>query len=132
MNFHAALAILKKDEEEERNWRSARAKLAEVLTAAIAADGALEPVRKQQQQLDADVAALRTAFTTLDQDYQRLQTQYGQLDHEYRTKQQALDSTLTTTRAEVAAAQQLKRDTETQLAKITADWHLKTGHPVAH
>ena len=132
MNFNQALAVLKKDEEEERNWRSARAKLTEVLESAMAAPTALELVTHQKSALEADVAALRTAFTTLDQDYQRLQTQYGQLDHEHRTKQQALDSTLTTTRAEVAAAQQLKRDTETQLAKITADWHLKTGHPVAH
>ena len=132
MNFNQALAVLKKDEEEERNWRSARAKLTEVLESAIAAHTALEPVMQQKAALESDVAALRTAFKTLDQDYQRLQAQYGQLDHEYRTKQQALDSTLTTTRAEVAAAQQLKRDTEAQLAKITADWHLKTGHPVAH
>ena len=131
MNFNQALAVLKKDEEEERNWRSARAKLADVLESAMAAHTALEPVTQQKAALESDVAALRVAFTKLDQDHQRLQTQYGQLDHDYRTKQQVLEATLSATRAEVAAAQQLKRDTETQLAKITADWQLKTNQPTA-
>ncbi|TKB72530.1 MAG: hypothetical protein E8D46_13040 [Nitrospira sp.] len=131
MNFNQALAVLKKDEEEERNWRSARAKLADVLESAMAAHTALETVTKQKAELEADVAALRGVFTQLDADYQALRAQHGQLDREHRAKQQALDATLTTTRAEVAAAQQLKRDTEAQLAKITADWHLKTNQPTA-
>jgi chromosome segregation ATPase len=131
MNFNQAITILRKDEEEERNWRSARGKLAEVLEAAMAADRALEPVTKQKQALESDVAALRATYAKLDGDYQTLQKHYKQLDDEYRVKTQSLEATLSAVRAEVAAAQQLKWDTEAQLAKITADWHLKTNHPTA-
>lgn len=35
MTFTDALAIMKKDEEEERNWRSARSKLTELLTTCL-------------------------------------------------------------------------------------------------
>jgi hypothetical protein len=129
MNFNQALAVLKKDEEEERNWRSARAKLADVLESAMAAHTALEPVTQQKAALEYDVAALRTAYGKLDADYTALQQSYGQLEAAHRTKKQTLDDSLATTRGEVAAAQQLKRDTEAQLAKITADWHLKTHQP---
>lgn len=131
MTFHQALAILKKDEEEERNWRSARAKLAEVVAAAIEADTALQPVTKQKQALESDVAALRTDVATLNADYQRLQKSYGQLDAEHRARKQQLEATLSTVLAELAAAQQLKHDTEEQLATITAKWQLKTGHAAA-
>ena len=132
MNFNQALTILKKDEEEERNWRSARAKLAEVVEAAIAADVALESAKMQKTALESDVAVLRTAYGKLDADYTALQQSYGQLEAAHRTKKQTLDDSLATTRGEVAAAQQLKHDTEAQLAKITADWHLKTGQAASH
>ena len=92
----------------------------------------LATAKRDTRTVEADAVTVRAALTKLDQDYQRLQAQYGQLDQEYRSKQQALDSTLTATRAEVAAAQQLKHDTEAQLAKITADWHLKTGQAAPH
>ena len=127
MNFNQALAVLKKDEEEERNWRSARAKLTEVLAAAIAADVALEPVTQQKAALESDVAALRASFAKLDGDFQMLQRRHARLDEEHQAKHHALDASLSTARADLAAVEQLKRDTEVQLAELTTKWHLKMG-----
>jgi chromosome segregation ATPase len=81
--------------------------------------------------VESDVAALRATFATLDANYAVLQKSYGQLDAEHRTKKQSLEATLSTVRAELTAAQQLKLDTEEQLATITAKWHLKTGQAMA-
>lgn len=120
MTTAEALTILRKDAEEERNWRSARAKLTEVLEAATAAHTGLEPVTKQKAALESDVAALRTAFNTLTQNYESYQKQYGQLDQEYRTRKQQLELTLSAVLADLAAAQQLKQETEGQLAALKA------------
>lgn len=115
-----ALAVLAKDVEEDKNWRSARSKLTEVLTAAIAADATCHTLTRQHTSLESDIAALRAVFSKLDADYQALQKQYGQLDQEHRAKKQQLDATLRPLLAEVVAAQTLKQDTEEQLAKISA------------
>ena len=87
--------------------------------------------RKEHARVEADITALKTAYTTLDGDYQMLQASYRQLDAKHREEKARLDATLTAVLAKVAAAQQLKHDTEEQLATITAKWHLKTGHAAA-
>ncbi len=129
MNFNQALAVLKKDEEEERNWRSARAKLADVLESAMAANTALEPVTQHKAALESDVAALRASFAKLDGDFQMLQRRHARLDEEHQAKQHALEASLSTARADLAAVEQLKRDTEVQLAELTTKWNLKAGQP---
>jgi hypothetical protein len=55
MNFTEALAVLRKDEEEDRNWRSARSKLTELLTACLAADAELAGKAAQSQSLDQQI-----------------------------------------------------------------------------
>lgn len=92
----------------------------------------LAEAQQEHRKAEADVVASRATFLKLDADVQRLQAQYAQLDQEYRAKKQALDATLTTTQAEIAAAQALKQETEEQLASITAKWQLKTGQAAAH
>lgn len=91
----------------------------------------LATAKREKLTVEADVAAMRAVFVKLDLDYQSLQKQYGQLDQEYRVKQRQLESTLNTVQTELAAAQQLKHDTEEQLASITAKWHLKMGQASA-
>ena len=90
-------------------------------------EGRRDAATREHRAVEADVAALRTAFTKLDQDYQSLQTQYGRLDQEHRAKQAQLDASLSTVRTELAAAQKLKHETEEQLAAITAKWNLAHG-----
>lgn len=87
-------------------------KLPEAFDEAERLDVRLATAKREQLQVEADIAASRAAFAKLDGDFQTLQRQYAELDAEYRTKQQALETTLRTTRAEVAAAQTLKQDTE--------------------
>lgn len=91
----------------------------------------LATAKKEKLAVESDLAALKASLAKLGEDYQRLQSRYAQLDADYRAKKESLEATLSTTLADLATAQQLKQDTEAQLAKITADWHLKTGHPVA-
>ena len=107
-------------------------KLPDAFEAIEGAEVQLATVKKEQLRVEADVAATRATFAKLDADMQRLQVRYAQLDQEYHAKQQALEARLSTTRAELTAAQALKRETEEQLATITAKWHLKTGQAAAH
>jgi chromosome segregation ATPase len=94
-------------------------------------EGRIAAAKKEKLAVEADIAASRAAFNKLDGDFQKLQASYSQLDAKHREEKARLDSTLSATRAELAAAQQLKHDTEEQLATITAKWHLKTGQATA-
>ena len=105
-------------------------KLPEAFDEVEALEVRLATAKREQLTVVADIAALRATFAKLDGDYQTLQKRYTQLDGEYRTKEQQIEDSLSTARAELAATQQLKRDTEAQLAELTAKWSLKTGQPI--
>ena len=120
MNVHEALAVLRKDEEEDRNWRSARSKLTELLTACVAAEATERTLTQRHASLESDVATSRAALSTLDADYQVLQKQYGQLDQQYRDKKQTLEASLNTVRGDLDAANQLKQELDDALALLKA------------
>jgi chromosome segregation ATPase len=80
----------------------------------------LATAKRELRDVDAQMTASKLAAAKLDSDYRDLQVRYGQLDAEYRDKQAQLEASLSTLLAEVAAAQDLKRETEQQLAAISA------------
>lgn len=80
----------------------------------------LATAKKEKQIVESDTAALKTTFAKLDGDYQRLQTQYASLDEEYRDKRQQLEDSLVGLRADLAAGQLLRQETEDQLAALKA------------
>jgi chromosome segregation ATPase len=126
MTYDEAITTIRKDIEEEKNWRSARQKMHEVLNAALEAQHEVQSLASKRALLEV----LTTKQATLQRSIDERQAQMDQLDADYSTKKQDLDARLSTARAEVEAAKKLKQDTEAQLAAITASWHLKTKHAI--
>ncbi len=66
----AALAVLRKDAEEEKNWRSARSKLTEVLEAALTADAKVKSCTRlvqleaQRTELQCEVDEVKRQLKT--------------------------------------------------------------------
>lgn len=79
----------------------------------------LATAKQELRDVDSQIAASKLGASQLDKDYQELQTRYGQLDADYRQKEADLKSSLSTLLAAVAAAQQLKEETEQQLTAIS-------------
>ena len=65
MDFKEALAVFKKYEEEERNWRSARQKITELLETVERADAVMREHLRQKGELEASLARLASEEATL-------------------------------------------------------------------
>lgn len=66
MTFTDALAIMKKDEEEERNWRSARSKLTELLTTCLNAHDEWVGKSAQVEALDRTIQMKQAELTRVE------------------------------------------------------------------
>lgn len=118
MHFAEALTILRKDAEEERNWRSARSKIQEVLEAAIQADSSLQACCDKEARSGASVAALETQRDALHRTLLDLQRQVSTCDATLAEKKQDEAAALAEVRAQRQAEDSKLADVRTQLAEL--------------
>ena len=123
MNFAEAVAVLKKDVEEDKNWRSARAKLAEVVEAAMTADASLQACCDKEAQLRASVAALEHHRDELQRTILDQQRQIATFADDLAKKQQLEASTLADVRAQREAEEAKLDAVQHELEALKAKLH---------
>ena len=114
MTFDEAVTVIRKDIEEDNNWRSARSKMHETLNAALAAQHELQ----QHPAKLAEVAALTTKLAALLQLIEDRQAQLDRLDADYRTKEQAKQHRLTVLDEQIQLKEQKLAGIEARLDKL--------------
>ncbi len=110
MTTAEALAVLRKDAEEDRNWRSATAKLAEVLEAALNADASMQACCEKEAPIRASVAALETHSAELQRTILDQQHQIATFAADLAKKKQL----------EASALAEVRAQRETEEAKLAA------------
>ena len=99
MDFTEALKILRKDEEEDRNWRSARQKLTELLQVAEEAKRTLDKFQQQKEHLEASISHLTTQEANLHRAVTGLKAEVDGYKDKLRVNMQEEERTLAGVRA---------------------------------
>jgi hypothetical protein len=102
---HEAIQILKKDVEEEKNWRSARGRLFEVLESAEAAQGVLATLDKTRREHTSTIEALEKRISDLARSEKTARDATEQAIKDKKAAELDRDKTLARIRVEIDETQ---------------------------
>jgi len=113
------LSILKKDEEEERNWRSARAKLSELLTVCRDANTEWTAKQAQLEALDRTIQSKQVELTRVEERVR------DKTETELRQRRKDMAAELKGVTDQIADAQTSLAPIREELAALTAELRQK-------